>query len=62
MDSIRESGKLSDDDLAVFKDAITEFKKGFTTSSGQSLAKEAAVAAMDDEDVDQETITKVKKA
>ncbi|HVE24428.1 MAG TPA: F0F1 ATP synthase subunit alpha [Sporichthya sp.] len=62
LDSIRETGNLSDEDLSVFKDAITEFKKGFTTSSGQSLAKEAAVAALHDEDVDQETITKVKKA
>ncbi len=62
LDGIRETGKLGDDDLSVFKDAITEFKKGFTTSSGQSLAKEAAVAAMADEDVDQEKITKVKKA
>ncbi|GAA0633192.1 F0F1 ATP synthase subunit alpha [Sporichthya brevicatena] len=62
LDTIRETGNLSDEDLAVFADAITEFKKGFTTSSGQSLAKEAAVAAMDDEDVDQEKITKVKKA
>ncbi|WP_019876296.1 F0F1 ATP synthase subunit alpha [Sporichthya polymorpha] len=62
LDGIRETGKLGDDDLNVFKDAIAEFKKGFTTSSGQSLAKEAAVAAMADEDVDQEKITKVKKA
>ncbi|MGQ0624370.1 MAG: F0F1 ATP synthase subunit alpha [Sporichthyaceae bacterium] len=62
LDTIRTTGQLSDEDLAVFLDAITVFKKGFTTSSGQSLTKEAAVAAMDDEDVDQEKITKVKKA
>ncbi|MBA3743102.1 F0F1 ATP synthase subunit alpha [Sporichthya sp.] len=62
LDSIRETGKLSDDDLSVFKEAIDQFKKGFTTSAGQSLTKEAAVASMDDEDVDQEKITKVKKA
>ena len=62
LDTIRETGNLTDEDLVVFKDAIGEFKKGFTTSSGQSLAKEAAVAAMADEDVDQEKITRVKKA
>ncbi|MGQ0632813.1 MAG: F0F1 ATP synthase subunit alpha [Sporichthyaceae bacterium] len=62
LDTIRTTGQLSDEDLVVFSDAITAFKKGFTTSSGQSLAKEAAVAAMADEDVDQEKITKVKKA
>jgi F-type H+-transporting ATPase subunit alpha len=62
LDTIRETGNLTDEDLVVFKDAIGEFKKGFTTSSGQSLAKEAAVAAMDDENVDQEKITKVKRA
>jgi F-type H+/Na+-transporting ATPase subunit alpha len=62
LDTIRDTGNLTDEDLVVFKDAIDQFKKGFTTSSGQSLAKEAAVAAMDDENVDQEKITKVKKA
>ncbi|MGP4022129.1 F0F1 ATP synthase subunit alpha [Actinomadura sp. 3N407] len=58
--SIRETGKLSDDGLASLKNAITEFKKGFQTSEGEILAEEP-VEAIADEDVEQETITRVKK-
>ncbi|MFA1551517.1 F0F1 ATP synthase subunit alpha [Actinomadura chokoriensis] len=58
--SIRESGKLTDDGLTSLKNAITEFKKGFQTSEGELLAEEH-VEAIDDEDVEQETITRVKK-
>ncbi|NDU75755.1 F0F1 ATP synthase subunit alpha [Actinomadura sp. DSM 109109] len=58
--SIRETGKLSDDGLNSLKNAITEFKKGFQTSEGELLAEEP-VEAIDDEDVKQETITRVKK-
>ncbi|MFB4306320.1 F0F1 ATP synthase subunit alpha [Actinomadura sp. GTD37] len=58
--SIRETGKLSDDGLTSLKNAITEFKKGFQTSEGEMLAEEP-VEAIDDEDVEQETITRVKK-
>ncbi|MGI5207135.1 F0F1 ATP synthase subunit alpha [Spirillospora sp. CA-108201] len=58
--SIRETGKLSDDGFTSLKNAITEFKKGFQTSEGELLAEEP-VEAIDDEDVKQETITRVKK-
>ncbi|MGH3241992.1 MAG: F0F1 ATP synthase subunit alpha [Spirillospora sp.] len=58
--SIRETGKLSDDALTGLKNAITEFKKGFQTSEGDVLADEP-VEAIDEEDVKQETITRVKK-
>ncbi|MEV4003677.1 F0F1 ATP synthase subunit alpha [Actinomadura sp. NPDC049753] len=58
--SIRETGKLSDDGLTSLKNTITEFKKGFQTSEGELLAEEP-VEAIDDEDVKQETITRVKK-
>ncbi|WP_433463876.1 F0F1 ATP synthase subunit alpha [Spirillospora sp. CA-142024] len=58
--SIRETGKLSDDGLTSLKNAITEFKKGFQTSEGELLAEEP-VEAIEDEDVKQETITRVKK-
>lgn len=58
--SIRETGKLSDDGLTSLKNAITEFKKGFQTSDGEILADEP-VEAIADEDVEQETITRVKK-
>ncbi|MGI5419909.1 F0F1 ATP synthase subunit alpha [Actinomadura luteofluorescens] len=58
--SIRETGKLSDDGFTSLKNAITEFKKGFQTSEGELLAEEP-VEAIEDEDVKQETITRVKK-
>ncbi|GGQ02174.1 F-type H+-transporting ATPase subunit alpha [Actinomadura coerulea] len=58
--SIRETGKLSDDGLTSLKNTITEFKKGFQTSEGELLAEEP-VEAIDEEDVKQETITRVKK-
>jgi F-type H+/Na+-transporting ATPase subunit alpha len=58
--SIRETGKLSDDGLTSLKNAITEFKKGFQTSEGELLAEEP-VEAIDEEDVKQETISRVKK-
>ncbi|MEV3922412.1 F0F1 ATP synthase subunit alpha [Actinomadura coerulea] len=58
--SIRETGQLSDDGLTSLKNTITEFKKGFQTSEGELLAEEP-VEAIDEEDVKQETITRVKK-
>ncbi|TDE30177.1 F0F1 ATP synthase subunit alpha [Actinomadura sp. 6K520] len=58
--SIRETGKLSDDGLAGLESAVTAFKKGFQTSEGEILAEEP-VEAIADEDVAQETITRVKK-
>ncbi|GAA4131661.1 F0F1 ATP synthase subunit alpha [Actinomadura keratinilytica] len=57
--SIRETGELSDDGLTTLKDAITEFKKGFETSEGGLLGEEAPVEAIDQEDVEQETIKRV---
>ncbi|ROO89856.1 ATP synthase F1 subcomplex alpha subunit [Actinocorallia herbida] len=59
---IRETLKLSDDALTVLKDSITEFKKGFTTSAGTLLGADEPVEALGAEDVEQETIKRVKKA
>ncbi|MFC4913210.1 F0F1 ATP synthase subunit alpha [Actinomadura gamaensis] len=58
--AIRETGQLSDDALTTLKDAITEFKKGFETSSGGLLGDESA-EPIADEAVEQETIKRVKK-
>ncbi|MBT2209234.1 MULTISPECIES: F0F1 ATP synthase subunit alpha [Actinomadura] len=60
--SIRETGQLSDDGLTSLKNAITEFKKGFQTSEGDLLGAEEAAEAIDDEAVQQETITRAKKS
>ncbi|MWA06088.1 F0F1 ATP synthase subunit alpha [Actinomadura sp. LD22] len=59
--SIRETGQLSDDDLTSLKSTITEFKKGFQTSEGDLLGAEEPAEAIEDEAVEQETITRVKK-
>ncbi|MDL4775721.1 MULTISPECIES: F0F1 ATP synthase subunit alpha [Thermomonosporaceae] len=58
---IRETGQLSDDGLTSLKNAITEFKQGFETSAGALLGEDASIEAIDEESVEQETITRVKK-
>jgi F-type H+-transporting ATPase subunit alpha len=57
---IRDTGKLSDDNVERLERVVKDFKRGFTTSSGESLVNEAPVDAMDEEDVDRETV-KVRK-
>ncbi|MEV0163670.1 ATP synthase F1 subcomplex alpha subunit [Nonomuraea fuscirosea] len=58
-DTIRETRELVDDTVTALKDAITEFKKGFTTSSGELLVKDEPVAPLAAEEVGQEKIKKV---
>ncbi|MGR6923308.1 F0F1 ATP synthase subunit alpha [[Actinomadura] parvosata] len=58
-DGIRETRDLSDDAVTALKDAITEFKKGFTTSSGELLVKDEPVAPLGADEVGQEKIKKV---
>ncbi|GGO14280.1 ATP synthase subunit alpha [Microbispora rosea subsp. aerata] len=57
-DGIRETKDLSDDAVTVLKDAITEFKKGFTTSSGELLVRDEPVEALDASEVGQEKVVK----
>ncbi|MFC4114820.1 F0F1 ATP synthase subunit alpha [Nonomuraea zeae] len=59
LDSIRETNDMSDDTVTTLKDAITEFKKGFTTSSGELLVKDEPVAPLEADEVGQEKIKKV---
>ncbi|MFG1616752.1 F0F1 ATP synthase subunit alpha [Nonomuraea wenchangensis] len=58
-DSIRETKDMGDDTVTTLKDAITEFKKGFTTSSGELLVKDEPVAPLEAGEVGQEKIKKV---
>ncbi|MFI6479925.1 F0F1 ATP synthase subunit alpha [Nonomuraea sp. NPDC050663] len=58
-DTIRETRELSDDTVTALKGAITEFKKGFTTSSGELLVQDEPVAPLDKDEVGQEKIQKV---
>ncbi|MEV0198988.1 F0F1 ATP synthase subunit alpha [Nonomuraea sp. NPDC050691] len=59
LDAIRETNELSDDTVTALKDAITEFKKGFTTSSGELLVRDEPVAPLGADEVGQEKIQKV---
>ncbi|MEU8363475.1 F0F1 ATP synthase subunit alpha [Nonomuraea sp. NPDC048882] len=58
-DTIRETRELVDDTVTALKDAITEFKKGFTTSSGELLVKDEPVEPLAAAEVGQEKIKKV---
>ncbi|GAA2885298.1 F0F1 ATP synthase subunit alpha [Streptosporangium fragile] len=58
LDGIRETKTLPGDTVTALKDAITEFKKSFETSSGELLVNEEPVAALGVESVGQEKIKK----
>ncbi|NUR85597.1 MAG: F0F1 ATP synthase subunit alpha [Nonomuraea sp.] len=58
-DAIRETRELSDDTVTALKDAVTDFKKGFTTSSGDLLIQDEPVAPLEADEVGQEKIKKV---
>ncbi|GLY77221.1 F0F1 ATP synthase subunit alpha [Actinoallomurus iriomotensis] len=61
LETIRETGKFEDDTATKLKDLISEFKKGFETTSHGLLVQEETVEAIDAEDVEQEKITRVRK-
>ena len=52
LDAIRTTSDLSDDTVSVLENAIAEFKKQFTTSSGQLLINDEPVDALEDEEID----------
>jgi F-type H+-transporting ATPase subunit alpha len=58
---IRDTGKLTDENVERLERVVKDFKRGFTTSTGETLTKdEEPVDAIDSEAVDQETV-KVRK-
>jgi F-type H+-transporting ATPase subunit alpha len=61
LETIRETGKFEDDTATKLKDLIKEFKKGFETSNHGLLVQEETVEAIDESDVEQEKITRVRK-
>jgi len=58
-DAIRTTTDLSDDTVTVLEKSIAEFKKQFTTRSGELLIKDEPVAALSDEEIDP---TQIKRA
>jgi F-type H+-transporting ATPase subunit alpha len=57
--AIRTTSDLSDDTVSVLEKSIAEFKKQFTTRSGELLIKDEPVAALSDEEIDP---TQIKRA
>ena len=60
LSEIRDSQKLSEDAEASLVAAVADFKNGFATSDGSSVVPNAHVAAMDQADVEKESV-KVRK-
>jgi F-type H+-transporting ATPase subunit alpha len=58
---IRDTGKLSDENVERLTGIVKDFKRSFTTSDGSSLSNEAPADAMDEDDVEQETVKARKK-
>ena len=58
LDAIRSTSDLSDDTVSVLEATIEEFKRQFSTSSGQLLVNDESVEAIEDEDVDPTQITR----
>jgi F-type H+-transporting ATPase subunit alpha len=60
LDSIAESGKLSDEDESALKDAITAFKGQFVTAAGHPLVKDEPIKPLD-EDEEEKTAVRIHK-
>ncbi len=56
---IRDSGKLTDENIARLEDVTKKFKEQFTASDGSSVVPKDE-KALDEDEVDQETV-KVNK-
>jgi F-type H+/Na+-transporting ATPase subunit alpha len=58
LDTIAETGQLSDDTTVALEDAINTFKQQFETSSGELLVKDEPVEALDEAEIGQEKVRK----
>jgi F-type H+-transporting ATPase subunit alpha len=57
LDEIRDTGKLPDETIDRLKGIVKDYKGGFTTADGSTAApKDEAVDAMDDDDVDRDSV------
>jgi F-type H+-transporting ATPase subunit alpha len=62
LDEIRDSKKLSEDAEVRLLEIIADFKRGFAASDGSSVVPNAHVAAMDEADVEKESVQVRKPA
>jgi F-type H+-transporting ATPase subunit alpha len=60
-DAIRESKVLSDDTATALKEAIEDFRKNFTVSSGELLIEEEPAEPIDESKIEQDTVKKYVK-
>jgi F-type H+-transporting ATPase subunit alpha len=60
-DAIRESKVLSDDTASALKEAIDDFRKNFTVSSGELLIEEEPAEPIDESKIEQDTVKKYVK-
>jgi F-type H+-transporting ATPase subunit alpha len=58
LDTIRETGVLSDDTAVALKDAIEKFRRGFEIGGGGLLVQDEEAEPLDESDVEQETVHK----
>ncbi|MFY9808959.1 MAG: F0F1 ATP synthase subunit alpha [Pseudonocardiaceae bacterium] len=61
LDEIRESKQFSDDTEQQVVNAVTAFKKQFTTADGSALGQEADAEAMDADEVERESVKVAKR-
>ncbi|MGH3836879.1 MAG: F0F1 ATP synthase subunit alpha [Pseudonocardiaceae bacterium] len=62
LDTIRETKQFSDETEQQIVDAVTVFKKQFTTADGSSLGNEAEADAMEADDVERESVKVTRRA
>jgi F-type H+/Na+-transporting ATPase subunit alpha len=62
LNEIRDSKKLSEETEEKLAELVSDFKKGFATSDGSSVVPDAHVEAMEEEDVEKESVQVRKPA
>jgi F-type H+/Na+-transporting ATPase subunit alpha len=61
-DAIRETRQLPDDTASALKEAIEEFRNGFTVSGGDQLIQEEPAEPMDESEIERDTVKKRVRA
>ena len=56
--TIRETKDLSDDTVTLLESSLADFKRGFTTSEGNLLGKEAVEEALPEEEIEHGKVTR----
>src|SRR6266496_2103144 len=61
-DAIRETRQLSDDTASALKEAVEDFRKGFTVSGGDLLIQEEPAEPIDESEIERDTVKKRVRA